>query len=368
MAARGPNEIDVWRGFALVTIFINHVPGIVYERFTTRNISISDSAELFVFLAGWSLRFVVRAAGPALSGVDLSIRLFGRALQIYAAQILITMVALAIIAGAALWLEQPLLLDWHNAAAVFEAPVHAHVGLVTLTHQLGYFNILPLYVVLMLIAPAFALVDRLSPWLLLALSAALWLAALTLGFNLPTWPVEGRWFFNPLSWQFIFVLGFLLARADAGPGALARRAPNVLRVLAVPVVLAGAVAAYTVWSPNPARLPEPRLLFMFDKTFLSPARLLQFLALVALFSGAWALLPRATAPASTYLARLGRNSLNVFCVASLLSLAAQILRFASGGGMIVDTAVLTFGLVAMGFSAWISEWRERSQAVSSSRP
>ena len=35
-----------------------------------------------------------------------------------------------------------------------------HIGLALLTHQLGYFDILPLYVVLMLMAPVFALIDR----------------------------------------------------------------------------------------------------------------------------------------------------------------------------------------------------------------
>jgi hypothetical protein len=52
---RVPNEIDFWRGFALVTIFINHVPGLYFERLTYHNVSLSDSAELFMFLAGcWS--------------------------------------------------------------------------------------------------------------------------------------------------------------------------------------------------------------------------------------------------------------------------------------------------------------------------
>jgi len=43
-------------------------------------------------------------------------------------------------------------------APVFQDPALAHVGLVLLTHQLGYFDILPLYVVLMLAAPAIALI------------------------------------------------------------------------------------------------------------------------------------------------------------------------------------------------------------------
>ena len=56
---RQANAIDFWRGFALVSIFVNHIPGVYYERLTYRNLSISDSAELFVFLAGWSLGLLV---------------------------------------------------------------------------------------------------------------------------------------------------------------------------------------------------------------------------------------------------------------------------------------------------------------------
>ena len=29
---REANAIDFWRGFALVSIFVNHIPGIYYER------------------------------------------------------------------------------------------------------------------------------------------------------------------------------------------------------------------------------------------------------------------------------------------------------------------------------------------------
>lgn len=364
---RRPNEIDFWRGFALVTIFVNHVPGLFYERFTSRNVSISDSAELFVFLAGWSLRYVVAHEFTKASAANLAFRLFGRAVSIYAAQILITMIALAIIAGAALRLDQSFLLDWHNAGPVFQDPIEAHVGLVLLTHQLGYFNILPLYVVLMAMAPAFALIDRGSPWALFVCSGALWLFALATGFNMRTWPVDGRWFFDPFAWQFIFVLGFLFARADAGPGAAARRWLGPLKIVAIPIVLAGAVAAWKVWSPSPAQVPNPKLFFMFDKTYLSPARLIQFLSVVAVAAGLWRLLPNWSFPVSAYLSMLGRHSLNVFCVASVLSLCAQIGRFAYGGGIPVDTAVLLVGIIVMGFSAWISEWRERSPAGSPSR-
>jgi hypothetical protein len=82
---RQANAVDFWRGFALVSIFVNHIPGIFYERLTHRNLSISDSAELFVFLAGWSLGLLVGSRKGQLTAARLASRLGGRALQIYAA-------------------------------------------------------------------------------------------------------------------------------------------------------------------------------------------------------------------------------------------------------------------------------------------
>src|SRR5580704_15197051 len=122
---RAPNEIDFWRGFALVTIFINHIPGIYFERFTFRNVSLSDSAELFVFLAGWALRKLVEGPARALSAGSLVLRIEGRALNVYIAQTVITEIAIALLAAAALLFDAPFLLDWHNASAVFADPVRA---------------------------------------------------------------------------------------------------------------------------------------------------------------------------------------------------------------------------------------------------
>jgi hypothetical protein len=93
---RKPNEIDFWRGFALITIFINHVPGIYFERFSYRNIALSDSAELFVFLAGWSLRLQVQGSADSLSPGRVFLRLSGRAVNVYFAQLVITEIALAL--------------------------------------------------------------------------------------------------------------------------------------------------------------------------------------------------------------------------------------------------------------------------------
>lgn len=357
---RTANAVDFWRGFALVTIFINHIPGIYFDRFTHRNLSFSDSADLFVFLAGWALRLSVGRPEDPTPIAKVVFRVGGRMVTIYAAQILIISIAIAMLASAAVLLDNPLLLEWHNAAAVFYDPVNAHIGLVLLTHQLGYFDILPLYVVLMMMAPIIVIVHRNFPSFLFPFSLALYLAALTFQLALPSWPTEGQWFFNPLSWQLIFVLGFLMAR-ERGIGGYVRANINLVRFIALPVLAACTLMTLLHWSPDPTKLPEPKLLFLLSKTYATPLRLIQFLALIAVFSFAYPYIARWGKPLTEFFSSLGRNSLNVFCVCSILSLAGQILRFVYKGGIPIDSFIVVVGVGIMGLTAWLSEKRGERQ-------
>jgi hypothetical protein len=58
---------------------------------------------------------------------------------------------------------------------------------------------------------------------------------------------------------------------------------------------------------------------------------------------------------------LGRNSLYVFCVGSLLSLSAQVVRYVFRGTVGIDTAVVISGILIMAFTAWLAELRERGR-------
>ena len=267
---RQANPVDFWRGLALVAIFINHIPGIYYARYTHANYSISDSADLFVFLAGWALRYVVGRPGRQQPAWYLVLRLGGRALTLYAAQIMITMIAIAMLAAVAIWRDNPLLLEWHNAAAVFYDPVPTHIGLALITHQLGYFDILPLYVVLMVMAPGFALIDRYAPNLVLPVSLLIY--GVTLGFHIPvpTWPVAGEWFFNPLAWQLVFVLGFVLAREE-GIGGFARRHMLPIRLVALPLVVAGLFVMLYDWWPDPTEAAAAKIVLSVEQDLCDAA-------------------------------------------------------------------------------------------------
>ena len=114
-------------------------------------------------------------------------------------------------------------------------------ALALLSHQLGYFNILPLYIVLMLWAPVVLALALRGPHWLLTVSIGLYAAARGFGLNLPNWPEPGGWFFNPIAWQLIFTLGLVSAMLwrDGPP----RPAPWLLALSAVTV--AGAALIVT---------------------------------------------------------------------------------------------------------------------------
>jgi hypothetical protein len=356
---RLPNAVDFWRGIALISIFVNHIPGLFYDRFTHRAVSISDSAELFVFLAGWSLSYVIGRPERPTPISQIIFRLGGRAVTLYAAHMMIVMIAIATLAAMAELFDNPLLLEWHNAAAVFYRPVETHIGIALLSHQLGYFDILPLYVALMLTAPLLAIIDRYIPWMLLPASLSLYFVSLAVPLTIPAWPVEGQWYFNPLCWQLIFVLGLVLAR-DTGLGGWVRRHIVAIRWAALPIVILAMIFVLTGggWI-DPTKVPDPKLLFINGKTFATPIRVVQFLALVAVMSIVYPYIARALPRLVEYPSMLGRNSLEVFCAASLLSLVSQILRYAWAGGIILDTLILVVGMFLMGLVAWLTEWRDR---------
>lgn len=358
---RSPNQVDFWRGFALLSIFINHLPGHPLGSLTLRNFAICDAAELFVFLAGWSMWHVANRPGTTTDPIRLTGRLWLRALDLYRAQLALQGLALAILAGAALHLSNPLYLEWHNAGPAFYDPSRTAIGVVLLTYQLGYFNILPMYVVLMLMAPALVLAaSRLGAAPTLALSLGLYGWALTTGATMPSWPAEEQWYFNPLCWQLLLLLGYLMAGRTTSDPEAARRLALRLLPITVAIAIIGTVVTVANYRPDPYSVPSPRLLFLFDKTYLSPARLLNLLALAMVAPLIYPFLARVLGRIWIELCALGRNSLPVFCFGSIASLVGQIWRFEQRGQPVADFVIILAGVLGMVLVAWLVEWRRHA--------
>src|SRR5438128_888296 len=97
--AKRIDGIDFWRGFALLTIFIDHMPETVFQHVTQKNFGFSDAAELFVFLSGVSIALAYGTRffdGETVVAVRAVLR---RAFTLYWVQILISLVIIGVFAG-----------------------------------------------------------------------------------------------------------------------------------------------------------------------------------------------------------------------------------------------------------------------------
>jgi len=363
-AAARDHRIDVIRGLALAMIFINHVPGTLFEHLTSRNFGFSDAAEAFVLLAGVSAALAY-GRGFALPPVWPAVaRIWSRAWTLYLVHLMISLVALGIVAAMARWTGSTRMLLADNFGALLRDPLGVFIGLPTMLHQFGYVNILPLYVVFLLLAPAALWLGLRRPGLVLAVSLGLWAVAGITRVNFLTFPGLNGWFLNPLAWQLLFVLGLLIGL----------RLKDGARLVAVHPALVALAAGYVIaalfWVKVPAfrevandgmvwlsRHGAPRLITHFDKGHLELPRLLHVLALAYLLSVWPSFRARAGAPVFWPLAVMGRQALAVFALGTILSFAARALRelWTLGGNLpsvAFDGMVILTGLcLQLGFAA-----------------
>jgi hypothetical protein len=162
------DAIDFWRGFALLTIFIDHVPDNAFQHITIRNFGLSDAAELFVFLSGTSValaygtRFFKGETWGAVRAV------FRRAFTLYWVQVLTSLLIIALFAAASGWWDNDDLVEDPDRDLIVSSPAQGLSAMLVMAHQLGNVNILPMYIVLLLMTPALLLLARRSDWLMLA--------------------------------------------------------------------------------------------------------------------------------------------------------------------------------------------------------
>ncbi|WP_339108353.1 OpgC domain-containing protein [Thioclava sp. GXIMD4216] len=361
-SARDP-RLDFFRGIALAMIFVNHIPHQIYENFTSRNFGHSDAAEGFVFMSGLAAAL---AYGPKLAeGFNRQSfgKIWGRSWTLYMTHLVITFWVIAIFAGGALFFGGDKLLTMNAFGPLAKQPLEWLIGLATLSHQLGYVNILPMYAALMIAAPFMIRFSQVAPMKLLAVSLSLWALAGTFRLNFPNFPYEGGWFFNPLSWQLIFCIGILTGTAMRG----GKRFLGVHKPL---VILAGlwlVMAAIWVnnawmlrtWGPALGSLKDhgvPFFLVTFDKTFLSLPRFLHVLALVYILSMPYLVPQIAASKAAAPLRMLGRHGLKVFAFGTVLAIFAQAVKVVHPGGLLQDTVLVWGGLAILYAIARISEW------------
>ncbi|MHC8388185.1 OpgC family protein [Pseudomonas sp. MDT2-39-1] len=359
MTTERDHRIDFFRGLALIFIFWDHVPHNPLGQITLRNFGFSDAAEIFVFLAGYA---AVLAYGKILARdgyLIACVKILRRAWVLYVVHIFLLAMLMGIVFFANSHVETRDLVEEMGMHHFISNPQQALIDELLLRFKPNLMDPLPLYIVLLAGLPLVLPIFVRKPWVVVAMSFAVYLTVPLFGWNLAAIK-DGVWYFNPVAWQLLFVLGGAAAIHAQRPGLRDRR-PLLRQPLFVSAALyAGVAGVLTVlwrWpqlhdSMVPATLSN--LLYPISKTDLSPVRLLHFLALAYVTAK---LLPD-TGWTQNWLAqqcsRMGRYSLEVFCLGVLLAPLADMVNALTDDAfaMQIFTALVGAGLMGL-LGVWL---------------
>ncbi len=357
-------RLDFFRGLALLVIYVAHIPKNPVAAHIPARYGWSDAADMFVFMSGF-------AAAIAYGGTFLragwflgTARVAFRCWQLYWAQICLFMA----IAGFSVWADQTFEQDYIGALNLyrfFEDTEQALLDMMLLSYVPNYFDILPMYMVILAMVPLVMLLARVHPLLPICVSFILWLCNLIFEFELlADRSIDRPWFFNPFAWQFIFFTGYSLAR-----GWIQVPIENRQIFWAAMTVIGLGAAMKTPWIYESHPWLEALSIALFNmagKTNYEPLRYLHFIAgafvVVHLLLYREEILPKYF----SWVMKCGQQSLAVFLFCMTLSRVSGVfldqvgrswesVLFVNAGG-IVACCLLAY------FMGWIKSqpWRRKA--------
>lgn len=355
-------RLDLFRGLALWLIYLDHIPSNIVAWVTIRNYGFSDATEIFIFISGFTAAFVYGRAMRDYGFVVSGARILKRAWQIYVAHIFLFAIYLAQIAYVARSFQNPLYAEEMGVLDFLQQPDVTIFQALLLKFKPVNMDVLPLYIVLMILFAPILWVLLRNATLALAMSVALYVGAWHFGWNLPAYPAGG-WFFNPFAWQLLFVFG-----AWCGVGGAERLKELLQSRVTIAIAIAYIVFAFCItltWHiPRLAPLVPKWLaehIYPIDKTNLDVLRFAHFLALAAVtvyfIPRDWpALKSKWLRPAIL----CGQHSLEIFCLGVFLAFAAHFAKVEISGGIAMQIAVSALGIFIMIAVAWLLSWYKRS--------
>jgi hypothetical protein len=353
-------RLDLFRGLALWLIFLDHIPSNVVSWITLRNYGFSDATEIFIFISGYTAAFVYGRAMKERGFVIAGARILKRAWQIYVAHIFLFAIYLAEISYVATSFENPLYAEEMNILDFLKQPDQTIVQALFLKFKPANMDVLPLYIVLLILFPPILWLLQRAPTVALGASAALYVLAWWLNINLSAYP-EGVWYFNPFAWQLLFVFGAWCALGGAERLGPALRSPFTTGV-ALAYITFGVVIALTWYVPGFNRLLHlpvwfEDLIYPIDKTNLDVLRFAHFLALAAVtvrfvpqtWPGlkSWVLYPAILC---------GQHSLEIFCLGIFLAFAGHFAMVEVSAAIWMQILISALGIIIMIGTAALIMW------------
>ena len=354
-------RLDFFRGLSLFFIFIDHVPGNVLAYATFHTWAFSDAAEVFIFISGFTAALVYGRSLAQNGALLATAQIYRRVWQLYVAHVFLFVIFVAEVSYSVLVVHNPMYLEEMRVANFLETPHLAVIRALVLGFQPAFLDILPLYIVLLAAFPLTLLGFKIHRLLPFGASALLYGVTLWRGWTPHTYPAGAPWYFNPLAWQFLFVIG-----ATAGfsrvSGVWPFPAGKWFRILAI--IIAGFCALISVdwtihwlYDPFPPLLAKQLWTHTLDKTDLAPLRLVDFLAIATttvifikpdsrFLRTAWA----------RPLIVCGQHSLYVFCLGIVLAVLGHFVLDQLYDGLPMQAAVNVAGFGAMIGLAYLLEW------------
>jgi len=339
--AKRPRDprLDFYRGIGMFIIFIAHLPWNWWTLWIPARFGFSDATEIFVFCSGMASALAFGKVFETHGWGMGAARILHRMWQVYWAhigQFFVIAVSLVAIHESG-FLETccdvsedyvASLNLWH----LFDNSKVTLPGLFSLTWVPNYFDILPMYLVILGLIPVMMFIARHSVPAAFAFSIGLWLSANFGLLNLPAEPWSDRpWFFNPFAWQLVFFTGFAFMRGWLPAPPADRR----LVALAIVILLVTVPFAYfrihlnVKWIDDVRSSIEP----LWAKTEFGLFRYIHFLALAYL---AWLAAGengrrlyghgRKWGTFVRVVQKVGQQSLAVFMASLVVAQAAGILR------------------------------------------
>ncbi|MEL6168667.1 MAG: OpgC domain-containing protein [Pseudomonadota bacterium] len=373
-------RLDFFRGLAMFIILIAHVPGNWLTLWIPARFGFSDATEIFVFCSGMASAIAFgrtfERAGWRLGTARVGFRVW----QVYWAHIgLFFAIAAAMAALNATELFARDYVGQLNLYPFFNNTERDLPRLLMLIYVPNYFDILPMYLVILAMMPVVVALASVNRYLAFAAVILVWIMAQADILALPAEAWSDReWFFNPFGWQLIFFTGFAFMIGWLPPPPVNRQ----LVIAAALVVLIIVPVAYFRIYREVEVLSELRsaIAFWRAKTDFGLLRYVHFLALAYL---AWVavgpqgsrLVSRGTGVAASVwrgllgiILKVGQQSLAVFVtsmfLARLLGVALDVLgrnHFSMAVVNLTGMAILVG--VAYGV-AWFKgqPWRHRRAA------
>ncbi len=351
-------RLDFFRGVSLILIFIDHIPENILSYFTLQAVTFFDAAEVFIFISGFTAALVYGRRLTSKGALYATAQVLRRAWQLYVAHIFLFVLFIAEVSYTATTFKNPMYNEEMRVADFLDEPHIAVIKALLLEFQPTFLDILPLYILMLVIFPVILLgMQRHWLWVLVP-SAVVYLAVQIFDITVSAYPEGHVWYFNPLAWQFLFVAGAVLggrAREESVAGLLKWAYPVAAVVFLAALAVKVSWTIHGVWDAFPGLFL--RELWPVNKNNLSPLRLVTFLALVLLVA---TLVPRQArfldSAAARPLVLCGQQSLEIFCLSILLSALGHFILSEYNSAIVAQLAVNTAGIAVMCLTAAMIDW------------